>query len=146
MNKIKKLLSYFLIILNMTMFINSVLYLMPAIQQITTIDLVDFYYTRELRFSLAWIITPLFNIFLIYISAVRLECLKTGIFYLLNAMAIICNLYLIYAANILHSPPRFTNYRAVIGMLSISFPSICYFVYLIFNRYKNSKFNSTCQK
>ena len=143
---VKKLLSYFLIILNMTMFINSVLYLMPAIQQIATIDLVEFYYTRELHFSLAWIVTPLLNVCLIYIGIIRLKCLKMGIFYLLNAKAIICNLYLIYAANILYSPPRCTNYRAVIGMLSISVPSICYFVYLIFSQYKNCKFNSTCQK
>lgn len=146
MKKVKNILSYFLIILNMTMFINSVLYLMPAIQQITTVDFVEFYYSRELHFSLAWIITPLLNICLVYVGTSRLERLKIGIFYLLNVMAIICNLYLIYAANILYSPPRCTNYRVVIGMLSISFPSICYFVYLIFNRYKNGKFNSTWQK
>ena len=77
----------------MTMFINSVLYLMPAIQQIATIDLVEFYYTRELHFSLAWIVTPLLNVCLIYIGIIRLKCLKMGILYLLNAKAIICKLY-----------------------------------------------------
>lgn len=146
MKKTKNILSYFLIILNLTMFINCVLYLMPAIQQIPTIDFVEFYYSQELHFTLAWIIIPLLNICLLYIDISHFRCFKIDIFYLFYTIIIACNLYLIYAANIIHSPPEFTNYRAVIGMLLISFPNICYFIYLIFNRYKNSKFNSTCQK